>query len=282
MWKGYEKLDPPPTRVQPVSLTILAKAVEMAARRSIPRYQASADLLVLGFFFLLRPGEYAATTTPTNNTKPFAVEDAAFFFGLRRYSALAADLPSLNDSSKCTFATLDLDDQKNGVRGETMAHKPTGHALLCPVQSLFRRVWYLRDNHCEPSTPLFSYRSGTSWQSITSKHLTQELRDAASLVETQTGVRPECISARSLRAGGATALLSADTDPKIIEMIGRWHSNSMFRYLHVHALHSNPNKNFAQNMLRNGNFSLVPDDAGNFYLGPSSNPYPHISEPDPS
>ena len=49
---------------------------------------------------------------------------------------------------------------------------------------------------------------------------------------------PADVSARSLRAAGAMALLCADVDSDRIRLLGRWQSDQMFRYLHVQAGHA--------------------------------------------
>ena len=52
-----------------------------------------------------------------------------------------------------------------------------------------------------------------------------------------------------IRPGGATALLCANIDKQSIQLLGRWKSDAMLRYLHVHAM--NANSRFAQSMLDN-------------------------------
>ncbi len=71
----------------------------------------------------------------------------------------------------------------------------------------------------------------------------------------QVGFAPKDITARSLRAGGAMALLCADVDPDIIRLLGRWKSDTMFRYLFVQA---RPLVNrLAHRMVNDGNFDLL-------------------------
>ena len=48
-------------------------------------------------------------------------------------------------------------------------------------------------------------------------------------------IKPSQVEARSLRAGGATAMLIAGIDSNTIQLIGRWKSDAMLRYLHVSA-----------------------------------------------
>jgi len=62
--RAYKKEDPPPSRVKPIPVTIILFILHAAygMNRSSDS-QAIADLIVLAFYFLLRPGEYTGTTT---------------------------------------------------------------------------------------------------------------------------------------------------------------------------------------------------------------------------
>ena len=74
--------------------------------------------------------------------------------------------------------------------------------------------------------------------------------------ETITGVHHTKVSARSLRPGGATALLCANVDSDAIMLLGRWKSDAMFRYLRIQAtVHS---QEFSQRMLDHGAYTFVP------------------------
>jgi hypothetical protein len=53
---GYQRLDPPPQRVKPIPLPVLRFAVDATSRRLSPLAEALSDLIVLAFFYLLRPG----------------------------------------------------------------------------------------------------------------------------------------------------------------------------------------------------------------------------------
>jgi hypothetical protein len=70
------------------------------------------------------------------------------------------------------------------------------------------------------------------------------------------GIKPAEIDARSLRAGGARALLCANVDPHSIQLLGRWKSDTMIRYLHVSAT---PHvRQFARQMFSSGQSSFNP------------------------
>jgi hypothetical protein len=72
--RGYSRADPPPNRVKPIPVQILRHVAALAAQPSATlSTQAIADMIVLAFFFLLRPGEY--TGNPSDTT-PFTLQDA--------------------------------------------------------------------------------------------------------------------------------------------------------------------------------------------------------------
>ena len=74
-----------------------------------------------------------------------------------------------------------------------------------------------------------------SWKQVTPTMITKLLKGAVSLSGENLGFLPKDVSARSLRAGGALALLCSSIDTDIIRLIGRWRSDEMLRYLHLQA-----------------------------------------------
>jgi hypothetical protein len=94
------------------------------------------------------------------------------------------------------------------------------------------------------------------WKPVTSSDITKALRLMAASKFSTYGLAPAEISARSLRAGGAMALLCAKVDTDIIKLVGRWRSDEMLRYLHLQAyplMH-----NLAPAMASHGSFTLLP------------------------
>ena len=76
------------------------------------------------------------------------------------------------------------------------------------------------------------------------------------LAVTHLGFTHKDVSAWSLRAVGAMALLCSGVDTDIISLIGRWSSEKMLRYHHVK---SEPiMRNFSNFMIRYGNYNLLP------------------------
>jgi len=56
---AYKKQDPPPSRVKPVPFPIIAQTVSFCHTVNTPASNTMANMLLLGFFFLLRPGDNA-------------------------------------------------------------------------------------------------------------------------------------------------------------------------------------------------------------------------------
>jgi hypothetical protein len=63
--------------------------------------------------------------------------------------------------------------------------------------------------------------------------------------------------------------MCANTDPTWIQLLGRWKSNAMLRYLRIQA-HVN-NANFSQMMLDHGSFTFAPG----VYTAGSNMPLPN-------
>ena len=229
----------------------MAQAVLSADPISI----AMADMTCLAFFFLLRPGEYTGTVT---DTQPFLLRDVRLFLGNLPLSCATATPAQLLSAS---FITLEFTTQKNSVRGEVIGLGRSGDPNFCPVVAAARRIIHLRTAAAPATQPLASYLCPQthSLRRIRSQDLTSLLRLSARLLGAQYGFLPSDVSARSLRAAGAMALLCAHVDTDRIRLIGRWRSDEMLRYLHVQA--EPVMRNFSSQMLTGGNFAFIPNQA---------------------
>jgi hypothetical protein len=232
-FRTYSKQDPPPTRVRPVPLQLLVH--QHASVEHLPaatdRQKAVADLAIMAFFFLLRPGEYCKSGDDTES-HPFRLRDVTFSIGTADFNAATAPLERIQQAD---YAALYFTTQKNGVRGEAIGHGASGHAVACPLRVLRRRVLYLRSRGAPPDTPLCSVLERNRWRLVPSTAITAGLRASATAIGDSLGLQPSDISARALRAGGAMALLLGKVDYATIQLIGRWRSDQILRYLHVSA-----------------------------------------------
>ena len=200
---------------------MIAHATDLCRTANTPYTNALVDMLILGFFFLLRSGEYAATDNP--DSTPFRFQDIHLLINARHlhpFTASDAELHQVN------FIALESTNQKNGVRGELIGLGRSGHPHWCPVYAILSRIRHLRAHNAPLHTPLYQYFNN-SWHSITSSVLTNQLRIAVTSLGPTYGIQPLDISVRSLRASGAMALLSAGADTDVIRLLGRWHSNEM-------------------------------------------------------
>ena len=253
---SYSKEDPPPNRVKPVPLQVIRHILGVAyadrhAHR--PGNEAIADMIGLAFFYLLRPGEY--TAGPQTESTPFRFQDVQLFIGSQRINTTTATEATLRSA---TFGTLEFTTQKNGVRGEVIGLGRSGDPLLCPVQILIRRLLHLRAHHALPSAPLASYYNGDRPVPVRPSDITLALRQAVAIIgPAALGFNASDISARSMRAAGAMALLCAQVDSDYIRLLGRWRSDEMLRYLHVQA--APVMRTFSQRMLSHGHFTMPPN-----------------------
>jgi hypothetical protein len=253
---AYKKEDPPPTCVKPIPFPILADAITFCYRANTSKTNAIADMILLGFFFLLCPGEYAYTSNP--DADPFRLCDAHLLINDRRlhpYTSTETDLNNVN------YIALESTTQKNGVRGEMVGLGRTGHAIYCPVIALLNRVKHLRIHRAPLTTLLYSYHA-THWARVDTTMLTAQLRITVTAVGTAYGIAATDISIRSLRSSGAMSLLRAKVDTDMIRLLGRWRSDEMLRYLHVQSFPLLAP--LAAQMLHHGHFSLMT----NYPLGP--------------
>ena len=295
--KALRDQDEPATRVYPATLAILEEllAANYEAGRTDPlstrRENVIADLCIIGFYWLLRPAEY--TGKPDGGrTEAFRLCDIQFTIGGKLYSYDQVPLndtnvkPTMHDILKLqrrvSHATLTFVDQKNTVRGEQICHQSNKHLQLCPCKALLRIAIRLRLLRAERTTPINAYKRSYEprYSYITAADITEALRDSATQVQHETGIDPSLISARSLRPGGATALLCAGHDPNVIQLVGRWKSDAMLKYLRVHALAQTANLSTA--MLENGRYtfhSTDPHASHDVYPDQTPNPVLRVLTP---
>ena len=249
--------DSPSTRQFPANLTLL-RHLPVILDTDHPdagaANTATIDLAIVGFFWLLRPAEYLYSRGQGRST-PFRLCDICFAIRHGQHLASTAPLHDVNPTD-ITAATLTFTDQKNGVRGEQIGHRSTSDPLLCPCKALFRLARRLRLHHAPPDTPIYTYYAGGSPQRIPPAYITNALRHSAAALQPLTGIDPQLLSARSLRPGGATALLCAQVDPNVIQLLGRWRSDAMLRYLRVAA--TTVTHTYSQHMLHHGAYTFAP------------------------
>ena len=104
---AYKKQDPPPTRVKPIPFPILAQTAALCYTANTLNTNTIADMLLLGFFFRLRPGEYAYTSNP--DAAPFRPCDVHLLIQNRRIDILHSPEEDLH---RVNYIALEFTMQK--------------------------------------------------------------------------------------------------------------------------------------------------------------------------
>lgn len=142
MFQGWKKEDPPTIKKLPVGIDI-PEYISLCSLRptATERDRATADLILIAFYYLLRVGEYTVKGK-RNNTKQtvqFRMQDVTFF--KHDQQGVLRQLPrtaSTQEIMTAHSATLKLDNQKNGWKGVCIHQETNGEPYHCPVRALGR------------------------------------------------------------------------------------------------------------------------------------------------
>jgi hypothetical protein len=257
--KAWSNEDPPPHRVRPFPIQLLQHVAQAAepfrddlGTLSTPSAYSEClrDLIIIGFFYLLRSSEY---TNKAAASRPFRICDVSLWQG---HVKLNTQTASNDQLLQATRSYLTFTTQKNGVRNEQIGHAKTRHPIICPTAALARRIIHLRRARLPDTSPLCQYVHYEQVFTIKPKHITTQLKTIATFFGEPYGFTQIDVSTHSLRAGGATALFIAGVPIETIRLLGRWQSDTVFRYIHAQALPILDAT--AQRMLLHGNITFVP------------------------
>ena len=132
-------------------------------------------MIIVTYFFLLRPGEYIGSKS---NSTPFRLKDVAFSCRKRVFTETAME----TNIQATTFVTIAFTTQNNVVRGEKLGHKDYGDSLMYPKSALRWRVLHLRANNVSPSTPLARIMTPIGrWENITPTMISKTLKTTINL-----------------------------------------------------------------------------------------------------
>ena len=262
LYKYLRRQDKPVTRVWPANMHVL-RALAASTVAGDPRSETIRDLAILAFYFLCRPGEYAWTNPrDRGRSTPFRLQDVCFTIpsatGEEAIPVPAAS-GNLDDVRAGDSVTLTYTDQKNATRGEAISLRRSGDPIFCPVRAAQRLVLHLRTHHAPAQTELFTYYTAQGRNVVATQTITDALRAAAQRVASTTNIPAARIEARSLRSGGATALVCAKIDTVLIRLIGRWKSDAMLVYLRAQA--EATTADIAARMLVAGAYTFAPTTA---------------------
>ncbi len=118
--KAMHDEDSPDTRAYPVNLLILRELRDILDTDD-DEYgvvnQHVIDLIIVAFYWLLRPAEYCDTGTVEARSQAFLFRHITLTIDGVTYPAPRAPLNDPNVTRRVSHATLELYDQKNSTRG---------------------------------------------------------------------------------------------------------------------------------------------------------------------
>ena len=194
---------------------------------------AIGDLSMIGFYYLLRIGEYTTKGARNNSkqTKEFKLGDITFFSTRGQLRCLPRDAP-VDLILAAEGATMKLDNQKNGWKGICVYQECNGDPIYCPVRALGHRYVHLRTQGATNRTIISAYYHAGQRYDVTSDHISTALKQAATALEYPLvkGIPIERINTHSLRSGGANALALSGYSDTQIQKMGRWRERSRNMY----------------------------------------------------
>ena len=152
------------------------------------------------FFGLLRSSEYTCPSTSTVSPASLTIHHLTI---RQDYSRISLYLPI----------------SKNDQFGKgVLVHMFPLQSPLCPVSALIHYLTLRQRVH----GPLFRFENG---QFLTRQHIVDIIR--------ATFPHQPDLNTHSFRVGGASALSDAGVPDQIIQIMGRWSSDSFLRYIHI-------------------------------------------------
>jgi hypothetical protein len=237
MLDGYRKVNPATQKKLPVQANVPELLVETAYQPGTPALQqATADLTMIPFYYLLRVGENTVkgSRINTKQTVQFKYEDVSFFKKNMRgqLRCLPRDAPASLIAS-AEGATLKLDNQKNGWKGVCIFHESNGDTWHCPVRALACQYLHLRDSGTDAKTFLSAYYDDKGQcGDVTNEDVRVTLKAAAATLDypMAKGIPINRINTHSLQSGGANALsLAGYSDTQIPDGVGQRSRNTFMR-----------------------------------------------------
>jgi hypothetical protein len=165
---------------------------------------------------------------------------------------------SSTELDAATSVSYKFTTQKNGTREGKVVQGRSDDGLCCPVKATAMRTKYHQAKKSKQTVPIASYYRAHRRTAIKAKYVTDTLRHTMTMKYHRTGIQASEISARSLQAGGAMAMMCSKIDMDKIRMMGRWHSDAMMRYLYVQC--QPIIECYAANMFNNGTYTFQSDE----------------------
>ena len=112
--------------------------------------QCLCDMIIVTYFFLLRPGKY---TMEKLDSTPFCMCDITFSCG----QSVFYHNSDKQDLCAATMVMLLFTMQNNGVKCEVVGQGPSGDPLLCLWDALARWIIHLRKHNADKTRTIASF-----------------------------------------------------------------------------------------------------------------------------
>ncbi|EJK75874.1 hypothetical protein THAOC_02391 [Thalassiosira oceanica] len=146
MISAWKKEDPPPNRVKPIPVQVLRSIAYLARDSNRDFNKATMDMIMIAFYFMLRPGEYTVDGS-AEESMPFRLTDVQLFIRQTRI-----DLFMATDEARircATSASLAFTDRKMVSTAKSSASDAAAMPSSASPQSLC-----LRAHNTDPTTLL--------------------------------------------------------------------------------------------------------------------------------
>ncbi len=189
--------------------------------------RATTQLTLGAFFFACRSCEYLRVpNAKEKKTKCLTLRNIAFHLN-------GATIPHSSplllaaDNVAITFET-----QKNGRKFDTVTQWATRHDTLCPVTQWACLVKRIRTYPgANDDTNVSAVWHHGKIHHMTSKEITDALRDGLSVFGEKLRIKPHEIGTHSIRSGAAMAMYLGGVPVFAIQIIGRWSSDAFMKYI---------------------------------------------------
>ncbi len=130
MIKSWKSSDPVHLCIKPIPIQVIQRVVTLSQLSSAgdSLYQATTDMIILAFFFLLRPRK-----NTNNDNTPFCLKDIQLFVGP---CCLNLQTSSVAELTQARFGSSTFTGQKNGVCGKVVGQALMGDSFVFLVKAL--------------------------------------------------------------------------------------------------------------------------------------------------
>ena len=228
--EGYRREDPPPQPRLAVPVAV-PNLIYMCMANKGDKEKCVGDLSLIAFYYLLRVGEYTHhKPSDKRRTQQFRLCDIAFW---HNNTQLDASLSITHLLQHCTAATLNISNQKNGIRAQTI-HQEALNTQLCPVRALIRRVKYIRTHTADINTIIATYYTKNGKRRcVSARMINNAVKNAVTTLGLEKqGLQKHLVGSHSLRAGGAMAMHLQGISDTTIKKLGRWSTDTFLMYIH--------------------------------------------------